>query len=556
MIAVASAMRFRRLQTRILVFFLGLLLVIQGLTFVAVTAANSRSANVQIENDLKITGRIFHRLVSDRVGQAILSTRLLSGDFAFKQAYADGDRGTLYSAVRNLQENRIGADVMMLADADDYSIIIDTLHPQRSDTNFVFPELIEQAEEQGRPSSSLEIIDGQLFRLIVVPLLAPEPVAWIIVGFVIDDDFARAFEELTLTEISFITATPGGDWSVVSSTLPARLRGALEKDLVGFDGASDQIVSLSLPGERYLMLTIPLGRDVRVILQRSLDEALAPMEKLYRVLAGLSVASLALLVVGVIILARTITRPIRTLAESAQRIEMGDYRHQVSLPQVDEVGQLATAFNRMTRGIAAFQRYVPTELVRTLIAKGIESEPQARIATVLFTDLEGFTAIGEELSPRRLVALLNDYFSVVTKPIEKHGGVITQFQGDAILAVFNVPSEDPDHAANAVRAALEIQEVLDGRTFVDGITLTTRIGINTGNVVAGSVGSEERVNYTVHGDAVNFAARLETLNKEYGTRILVSEYTTRLIGPEFHPERIGEVAVRGKQASITVYKLA
>jgi adenylate cyclase len=209
----------------------------------------------------------------------------------------------------------------------------------------------------------------------------------------------------------------------------------------------------------------------------------------------------------------------------------------------------------MTRGLAAFQRYVPTELVRTLIARGIESKPQARVATILFTDIEGFTRIGEELSPDRLVKLLNEYFSVISKPIERHKGVITQFQGDAILAVFNVPTDDPDHAANAVRAALEIQELLADRVFSEGIMLTTRIGINTGNVVAGSVGSEERVNYTVHGDAVNLAARLEALNNEYGTRIILSGSTAELVADRFACQPMGEITVRGKQTSVTVFRL-
>lgn len=235
---------------------------------------------------------------------------------------------------------------------------------------------------------------------------------------------------------------------------------------------------------------------------------------------------------------------------------MGDYEHRIVVKQADEVGHLADAFNQMTRGLAAFQRYVPIELVRTLIARGIESTPQARTATMLFTDIENFTAIGERLSPEILVTLLNEYFSVVTKPIEKYGGVITQYQGDAILAVFNIPTEDPDHAANAVRAALEIQALLAGRYFSGGISLPTRIGVNTGEVVAGSVGSKDRVNYTVHGDAVNLAARLEALNKGYGTRIIVSENTLKLTDDEFTAERLGEVEVHGKKSTVTIYKLA
>ncbi len=548
-------MRFRHLQTRILVFFLGFLLVVQGLTFFAVTTANSRSVNKQIDDDLEVTGRVFHRFVADRVGQLILSATLLSGDFAFKQAYADGDRGTLFSAVKNLQEHRIGADVMMLADAEDYSVIIDTLHPERQRVEIGFPELIEASEETGRPTTSLTTIDGRLYRVVVVPLLAPEPVAWIAIGLLIDDEFAREIKELTLTEISFVTREARGDWMVVSTTLPRASRDALPDELKKLSATSEDIEPLTVLGERYVALTASLGKDVMVVLQRSLDEALAPFRQLYRILAALAAVSLALSIVGVVIIARTITRPIRELAQGARKIEGGDYHHQITIAQRDEIGELADAFNRMTRGLAAFQRYVPTELVRTLISKGIESKPQARVATILFTDIEGFTSIGEKLSPDRLVTLLNEYFSVITKPIEKHKGVITQFQGDAILAVFNVPSDDPDHAANAVRAALEIQELLFDRVFSEGIKLTTRIGINTGNVVAGSVGSEDRVNYTVHGDAVNLAARLEALNKEYGTRVILSGSTAELVGERFACDPMGEIVVRGKQTSVRVFRL-
>lgn len=548
-------MHFRHLQTRILVFFLGLLLVVQALTFLAVTTANSRSVNEQIENDLRTTGRVFRRFVADRVGQLILSATLLSGDFAFKQAYADGDRETLYSAVRNLQEHRIGADVMMLADAEDYSVIIDTLHPELGSVEFGFPELIEASEDTGQPTTSLTTIDGRLYRLVVVPLLAPEPVAWIAIGLLVDDEFAREVKELTQTEISFVAREARGDWSVVSTTLAPASRDELPRELAKLSNAPERIESLTVAGERYVVLTAPLDEDVVVVLQRSLDDALAPSRRLYRVLAILTAASLGLSIFGVVIIARTITQPVRELARSTRKIERGDYQHQITIAQRDEIGQLADAFNRMTRGIAAFQRYVPTELVRTLIARGIESKPQARVATILFTDIQGFTSLGEELSPNRLFKLLNEYFSVISKPIEKYKGVITQFQGDAILAVFNVPTDDPDHAANAVRAALEIQDLLADRVFLDGIRLTTRVGINTGNVVAGSVGSEDRVNYTVHGDAVNLAARLEALNKRYGTRVILSRSTADLVCDRFPCEPMGEIAVRGKQSSVEVYSV-
>ena len=282
-----------------------------------------------------------------------------------------------------------------------------------------------------------------------------------------------------------------------------------------------------------------------------------PFINLYTLLAAIAIVGLLALIIGVAMLARQITRPVQQLAVGARRVQQGDYSTQVEIHGKDEIAQLATSFNQMTRGLAAFQRYVPTQLVRTLIDKGIESVPQSRIATMLYTDIANFTNIAEQLEPQQLVELLNQYFSAVTTPINEYQGVITQYQGDAILAVFNLTGDDPDHASNALRAAISIQEILSTRRFGDDkLSLATRIGVNTGSVVAGSVGSAERMNYTVHGDSVNLAARLESLNKKYCTRVLTSEFTVELADKKIDRTRIGSVQIEGRRGAVTVYKIA
>ena len=202
-------------------------------------------------------------------------------------------------------------------------------------------------------------------------------------------------------------------------------------------------------------------------------------------------------------------------------------------------------------------KFVPHEVARQ--AKAGEEQMRAgqgevREATILFTDIEGFTTISESLTPTELIATLNAYFDVVTRPIIEHGGVINQFQGDAILATFNLPDRLPDHAAQAVRAALAIRAALRESTFGDGIVLRSRVGINSGEIVGGLVGAGERLGYTVHGDDVNLAARLEALNKEFGTRIIVSERTCELAGKTAFPfERLGTTNVRGRAAPVVIY---
>lgn len=182
-------------------------------------------------------------------------------------------------------------------------------------------------------------------------------------------------------------------------------------------------------------------------------------------------------------------------------------------------------------------------------------EGEVREATVLFTDIEGFSTISEKVSPERLVALLNEYFEAMSMAVERHGGVITQFQGDAMLVTFNTIRDDPDHAANAVRTAADIQEATRERLFGGSVRMRTRCGINTGRIIAGAVGSAERLLYTVHGDEVNIAARLEQLNKKYGTYVLVAESVVRAAGSGFTFRRVDEVTVRGRVAPTVVYTL-
>ncbi len=200
-----------------------------------------------------------------------------------------------------------------------------------------------------------------------------------------------------------------------------------------------------------------------------------------------------------------------------------------------------------------FGKYVPESVAKQIVASKGVLEPKQLTATILFSDIENFTGTAESIPPKQVVQMLNEYFPAVIEPITRYGGVVNQFQGDAMLVTFNVPIEDSQHAENAVKAALEIQEVLKGQTFA-GIELRTRIGINTGEVIAGNVGAGDRINYTVYGDAVNLAARLEQLNKERGTLILMSESTVDLLSDKSAVEPLGEVEIRGKNHLVRIFK--
>jgi class 3 adenylate cyclase len=176
-------------------------------------------------------------------------------------------------------------------------------------------------------------------------------------------------------------------------------------------------------------------------------------------------------------------------------------------------------------------------------------------ATLMFTDIEGFTGFSERLPPAEVARILNAYLAAVVPAIQRHGGVVNSFIGDGLFASFNLPLPIEDHAAAALRAALDIQAALAESVAVRKTDLRTRIGINTGTVIGVTIGAENRLNYTLLGDAVNIAARVEQLNKQFGTSILATESTVRAAGAFATCRPLGETDVRGHTGNIVVYRV-
>ena len=217
----------------------------------------------------------------------------------------------------------------------------------------------------------------------------------------------------------------------------------------------------------------------------------------------------------------------------------------------DTVRRQLEAEQEMASVSSIFGRFVPKSIVDSMIANQGALEPIEREATVLFCDIEGFTKLTEKKGPKAIVDTLNVFFDDAAEIIGQHNGVVTQFQGDGILATFNVPAEDERHAQNAFNAALALIQLVADKKF-DGETLGIRIGLSTGQIMAGSVGGGGRQSYTVYGDPVNLAARLENLNKEYGTKLLLPQSTLdQLTDPAL--TKVGDIDVRGFSEPIGIY---
>jgi class 3 adenylate cyclase len=276
-------------------------------------------------------------------------------------------------------------------------------------------------------------------------------------------------------------------------------------------------------------------------------------------------AMLVAAAVSVFFTCRSFTIPLQNIRKAMEQTSIGSPSARALVLTDDEIGVVADSFNNMMGKInerkfiaETFGRYVPESVAAAIIKNKGEYKPQNRLATILYTDIAGFTSLCEKLPPDEIASLLNEYFALLTAIINKHGGIINQFQGDAMLVTYNVPAMDKNHADDALLTAVEIQETLANHIFRSRYRMPTRIGINTGKVFAGIVGGQGRLNYTVHGDAVNVAARLEGLNKEYNTSILLSKATKLLLGESIR-ERIlltpmGKLNVRGKTNDIRVFQ--
>ncbi len=208
----------------------------------------------------------------------------------------------------------------------------------------------------------------------------------------------------------------------------------------------------------------------------------------------------------------------------------------------------------------AFGLYLEPAVIDQMMKEGDSPElgGEERELTVWFSDIAGFTSISEKLDPQQLVDFLNQYFDAMTRIVKEHGGFVDKYVGDAIIAVFGAPQHDPQHALHAVESAIacdkRLKQLKDSFNLPGGLNVSARIGINTGMMLVGNIGSSNRLNYTIIGDAVNLAARLEGVNKMYGTSIIASDTSIQQCGNKISVRELDTVRVKGKATPTTIYE--
>ncbi len=332
----------------------------------------------------------------------------------------------------------------------------------------------------------------------------------------------------------------------------ADLRETLQLQTTGLTDGSDYFVTFSpLKFNNWAVVTVIPADDFLASIRRNV------------VILLVALLGLTLLIAAIAILSanRLVAAPLLRIAGQLKHIEEFRLERVARLTSpLRELDNLSGALSQMSRGLASFQKYMPTELVRTLVSRGVEARPggHQQQLTVMFTDLAGYTSISERLGDR-VVPVLAEYLEAVSAAVLGRGGTIDKFIGDGVMAFWGAPAPNERHALDACAAALECQRLLASQRAsaerCGGTPLRMRIGINTGRMLVGNIGSNERLSYTVIGDPVNVASRLEPLGKIYGVDIIIGEETRMAAGDNIIVRRLDWVAVYGRIGGLAIYEL-
>jgi adenylate cyclase len=265
-------------------------------------------------------------------------------------------------------------------------------------------------------------------------------------------------------------------------------------------------------------------------------------------------------------LAGMMSRAIRQLQSAQKRLEQQDYMHVEVGRTGDELEDLALGFNVMVDRLkdadamkATMGKYMARKVMAHILKEKMSLGGEKLTVTILFSDLRGFTSISERMDPQTLVGLLNEYFTEMVEAVLAEDGVVDKYIGDAIMVVFGAPEPEANDALRAVRSGVGMRRALaklNARLEERGEPpLRTGIGIHTGEVIAGSIGHEEQRQYTVIGDAVNLASRLETATKDLGVNLLISEHTYEIVKDHVVARAVKEIHVKGRAAPVMTYEV-
>lgn len=581
---------FKHLRSKILAAFGALILAVLGLVIVRTRTSIQDQALEAILEQTKTTQAIVHRLIQDKQKELESGAEVLVQDIAFREAVATHAQDKDYRSMKLVAQNfmgRLAMEEMMVT--DDWGAVLTDVAMTGSGKSAVVsegafkPETdvtelvagVKEAIDQGNQGQhytkpQLEIAkDGRLLLTVTSNVMSPNLYGVIWSAWALNAQRAKEVKDISQAEISFVN----GD-QIVSSTLSGRKLEDLRKSLkahlkkVGAKGRYSSF-TVEVAGESFQSTLMNLKDEKNpsaVLIQFSLDVALGPLQSIQRDLLIVGALGVLVAILASLVIAQTITNPIRKLVFGTKEVAKGNLHVRLDIQQKDELGQLSDSFNEMVQGLEekekmrnVMNKVVSKEIAEEMLNSGISLGGEEREVTVLFSDIRSFTSLSESLKPDDLVRQLNEYLTSMSREVDKNKGVIDKYIGDAIMALWGAPIAHDDDPDNAVYCGLAMLRALDQlnteRQTRNEPPLRIGVGINTGLVVAGNTGSDERLNYTVLGDEVNLASRVESLTKQYGVQLIVTEKTLQKLRGDFVTRELDKVTVKGKKEPIAIYEI-
>jgi len=555
-----------------------ILLLVGVVDFISLQNIESRF-RVLIDENLQKTQRFVNQRLEDGYDQlyasAVSAADLkLVYDLLVDDSLSEATRNDIVA--QELLPSLIGIDFMMVLDGDAQDHGVSDLV---EGIEFSASELLGRLEGhrlfeavlQGEPSVGHVFIGNVMMQVVAVPVFIGEQMVGCVV---LGKHFSQKHLEKISATVDAVVGIVEQQRLVMSSRWEAKAHFAKRLDEIGEERlfSYNQTTQILLLDERFLIRhTTDENRFFPdYVVAKSLDAELVFVD-------GIRTSTLLVSGLGVLVslllsllVAAGISKPIDRLRQATKEVEKENFSHRVTVAGSDEFAALGNAFNNMMRGLQEKQairetldKSVSREVAAHLLDKGSILGGESLESSVLFADIRGFTELSERLTETQLIELLNDYFSKMNRCILSRDGVIDKFIGDAIMAIFGAPIKTTSHAVCALNAAMDMIAALDdfnrdaGERY--GCQLRIGVGINTGRVVAGLVGSSDRMNYTVLGDQVNIASRIEGLSKYYGASLLITEATLQGL-PDKEKEQqwifryLDRVQVKGRSTGLAIYE--
>lgn len=464
-------MQFKSLKSQIAFIFLTLILAIQIITFVAIKLSIDKNARLSVSQQLEVGERIFTNLLHHNRDSLQVGARILAADFGFKAAIASNDTETIASAILNHQ-SRIGADIGILSSSFHDKLIISEELPH-DDLSAQVKQVISNAENNPKKNDFI-ILNNQPYQLVAVPVKAPLTVGWIVMGFKINNDLALTLNKLSNLDVTFISKSDSGKWYSTASTMSAVksaqiLKFSSAKLTAGVTKTEMEVGGIDY-GTRFVSVFNTKGQELIAVLQRSIDEATAPYQILMLNILILSILGTLMFIIGILYVSRMVTQPITELAETAKKLEEGDYSIHLENHREDELGKLSSAFDSMTTAIADREQSIlklaywdeMTGLPnRSLFMRQLTDAVQLSHVTqeplsVVVMNLDRFKQINNILGHEFGNKLLHDVALKLTEGLSRESDTVYRFSGDEYALL--LPDTDAHAAMNVAKSICKILE--------------------------------------------------------------------------------------------------